>query len=140
MLDIIKGERCPRTVYWYYDYVGNTGKTQLSKYLCVKEEALILGGRSADMKYGVIKFIEKKGYAPRLIIFDIPRSSRDYVSYQGIEEIKNGLFFSGKYESDMCVFNNPHVICFANSPPEIEKLSRDRWVIRDINKNDVSIG
>lgn len=133
ILTILEGPRDPRSIYWYYDYVGNTGKSRLAKYLVVKMKALVLGGKSSDMKYGVIKYMEKNnGIAPKIIIFDIPRCSHDYVSYQGIEEVKNGLFFSPKYESDMCVFNPPHVICFANDLPDTSKLSKDRWVISEI--------
>lgn len=133
VLDIIHGERDPRKIYWYYDYKGNTGKTQLSKYLVVKEKALVLSGKAADMKYGVISYMAKNnGIAPKIIIFDIPRCSHDFISYQGIEEVKNGLFFSGKYESDMCVYNPPHVICFANNIPDYDKLSKDRWEVTQI--------
>ncbi len=130
---IVEGPRDPRKIYWFYDYIGNSGKTQLTKFLCSTSDALVLSGKSADMKYGVISYIGKhNGCAPKIIIFDIPRSSKDFISYQGIEEVKNGIFFSGKYESDMCLYNPPHVICFANDLPCLEKLSMDRWAIKEI--------
>lgn len=133
VIDICDGDRDPRKIYWFYDYAGNTGKTQLAKYLVVKKNALVLSGKGSDMKYGVIKYIEKNnGIAPKIIIFDIPRCCKDFISYQGIEEVKNGLFFSSKYESDMCIYNPPHVICFANDMPALDKLSKDRWALYDI--------
>lgn len=133
VINIVEGDRDPRKIHWYYDYEGNTGKTQLSKYLVVKHKALILSGKSSDMKYGVISYMQKhNGIAPKIIIFDIPRCSKEFISYQGIEEVKNGLFFSGKYESDMCVYNPPHVVCFANDVPDFTKLSRDRWEVTQI--------
>ena len=133
VIDLVEGDRDPRKIYWYYDYAGNTGKTQLAKYLVVKKQALVLSGKAVDMKYGVIKYIEKhNGVAPKIIIFDIPRCCKDFISYQGIEEVKNGLFFSSKYESDMCVYNPPHVICFANDMPAVDRLSTDRWEIIEI--------
>jgi hypothetical protein len=84
------------------------------------------------MKYGIVKYIEKHGFAPTSVIIDIPRSRLDYVSYTAIEEIKNGCFFSTKYESDMVVFNSPHIICFANAYPETSQMSADRWKIYEI--------
>ncbi len=59
----------------------------------------------------------------------------DYVSYQALEEIKDGIFFSGKYEGGMKIFNSPHVICFANFSPAEHKLSGDRWVVEEVSKN-----
>ena len=46
-----------------------------------------------------------------------------------MEAIKNGCFFSGKYESGMVRFNSPHILVFANEPPERTKLSQDRWCV-----------
>jgi len=66
---------------------------------------------------------------PKVVIIDIPRTSESFVSYGGIEKIKDGCFFSGKYESGMVLYDNPHVICFANFPPVSETMSADRWHI-----------
>jgi hypothetical protein len=55
------------------------------------------------------------------------------VNYGAIEQIKNGLLFSGKYEGGQCVFNQPHVIVFANAEPKEEQMSMDRWDIREIS-------
>ena len=116
-----------RKIWWFYDKTGNIGKSAFCKYLCIHHDAIILSGKASDMKYGIQKVIEK-GKTPKLVIMDIPRDSFDYVSYTGIEEIKNGCFFSNKYESGMCVFNSPTVVCFANKFPDHSTMSKDRWV------------
>lgn len=134
VLSIVDTPPHSRKVYWLYDEQGNCGKTEITKYLVVHRHALALGGRAGDLKHGCIAFKEKNGFSARLIIFDVPRCCKDYISYQGIEETKNGLFFSGKYESTMYVSNPPHLICFANKPPDIGKLSLDRWDIREIKR------
>lgn len=121
-----------RTIHWIYESVGNTGKSSISKAIVCELNALILAGKGADMKYGIVSYFEKKGVYPDIIIIDIPRSNLEYVSYCGIEEIKNGCFFSGKYESGMCVFPNPKIVCFANEPPKWHKVSRDRWKCYEI--------
>lgn len=68
----------------------------------------------------------------KLIVVDCPRSQQDYINYGAIEQIKNGLIFSGKYEGTQLVFNSPHVIVFANEPPDYSKMSMDRWNVVQI--------
>lgn len=131
--DRLIGKPNPRSIYWIWDSKGNTGKSSFAKYLCVNHDALILSGKGNDMKFGVIEYMKKHVNGPKIIIIDIPRSNLDYVSYTGIEEIKNGCFFSSKYEGSMCVFNNPHIICFANELPNTSKMSSDRWKIMEIS-------
>lgn len=68
-------------------------------------------------------------------MIDIPRSvDIDFLSYTGIEEIKNGCFFCGKYESDMVIMPIPHIIIFSNEEPNVDKLSADRWDIKNIRE------
>lgn len=123
-----------REILWFWDEIGCVGKSAFCKYLCVHHKAIILGGKGVDMKHGVSEFVKKNGDYPELIIMDIPRSCADYVSYGGIEEIKNGCFFSSKFDSGMVLGNCPTVVCFSNQPPEYEKMSRDRWTVKCIDQ------
>ena len=125
-------EEDDRIIYWRWDGKGKSGKSAFTKYLVVEHDALMLSGRSVDMKSAVLKFKEAKGYSPKIVIFDIPRSAEDYVSYEGMEEIKNGCFLSTKYDVGMVVMPCPHVICFANFEPDYGMLSEDRWDVREI--------
>lgn len=84
------------------------------------------------MKYAV-KLLCDKNSPPKIIVFDIERSRENFVSYGGIEEVKNGLFFSPKYEGGMCIYNSPHIFVFANFPPDETQLSEDRWNIINIS-------
>lgn len=118
-----------RIIHWYWEPIGNTGKSCFTKYLCAKHNAISVSGKSNDCKYAIVKYHEEKNKYPKIIIFDIPRTSIDYLNYEAIESIKNGCFFSGKYESGQVIMNSPHVFIFANSAPEIHKLSQDRWNI-----------
>lgn len=117
-----------RKIHWICDYDGNKGKTQLAKYLCHVHGALFVGGKGNDIKYAVAQQAEKDQY-PRIIILGLPRTIEDYVSYSAIEEVKDGIFFSGKYESGMVIGNSPHVLCFANFYPDTAKMTKDRWKI-----------
>jgi len=68
-----------------------------------------------------------------MAIFGYARSKENYISYEALEEIKDGLFFSGKYESGMVCINPPHVVVLCNFAPDESKLSKDRWVIKNID-------
>lgn len=127
--DLIKSKPDKRTIHWFYEEKGNMGKTTLCKYLVAKHNALMLTGKSSDMYHMISKFPNKR----ELFVVDIPRSSQDFVNYGSLEQIKNGLIFSGKYDGCQLVFNCPHVIVFANEKPIISKMSKDRWNIHNIN-------
>lgn len=139
IISIVKNEPDDRKIYWIYETTGNVGKSTFCKYLCVKHNALILGGKANDMKYGIVKYMEKNGEYPRTIIADIPRTNKKFISYQGLEEVKNACFFSGKYEGNMVIGNNPHLIIFANFPPDKSKMSKDRWVVKCIGDDKYSL-
>lgn len=136
IVDIVRGRPDDRTIHWYWEREGNVGKSALCKYLCVNHEALICSGRAADMKFLVANWLKTKGTAPEIIIFDVPRSNLDYISFTGIEELKNGLFASTKYECEMVIMNSPHVLIFANEQPtdKEEIMSVDRWKITEVRK------
>jgi len=124
----------PRKILWYVDQKGGLGKSCLTKYLCATRGALVLCGKASDMKFGIVNFKKCSGVSPRIIIIDLPRTfDNSHLSYSGIEEIKNGCFFSNKYEGGMCLFNNPHVVVFSNQKPDLKNLTTDRWDIRTLS-------
>lgn len=135
ILEIIKKPADKRKIYWYWDAMGAVGKTSFAKHLCLKHEALYLTGKAADIKFGVMKWVEMKKMCG-VAVFYYTRDHEGFVSYQALEEIKDGMFFSGKYEGGMVLFNTPHVVVFANFAPDESKLSRDRWEIRNITEGE----
>lgn len=135
ILDIIKKEPDERTIYWFFDRKGGIGKTSLSKYLVVNKGAVIMSGKSADVRNGIVEYKKQNGITPELIVYNVPRSlDKKYLSYEGLENCKDMLFYSGKYEGAMICGNAPHLIVFANDPPNLEKLSADRWEIYEIDE------
>lgn len=132
VIEIVQRPPDDRTIYWFTDVRGGAGKTTLAKHLCLRYEALYISGGVKDMKYGVASWLEEHGEI-RTIIMDLCRTKEEFVSYEGIESVKNGIFFNTKYESKMVIFNSPHVIVFANFLPDLAKLSKDRWKLYDID-------
>lgn len=133
ILKIIETEPNDRTIFWYWSSGGNKGKTSFCKYLTIKHGAIALSGKAADMRNGVIDYQKTKGFLPELVLIPIPKSfNTDYLNYEGIENIKDMYFYSGKYEGGQVCGNPPHLFVFANEPPILEKMSEDRWVVREI--------
>ena len=131
--DMLQEEPNDRTIHWYWERMGNVGKSAYTRYCCIKYNAVICSGRAADMKNLIVNHEKATGVFPDVVIFDVPRSSMNYLSYTGIEEIKNGTFASSKYESTMVIMPFPHVVVFANEEPTYEQLSSDRWHVVNID-------
>lgn len=131
ILKLIKTDPDNRTIHWYWEPIGNSGKTTFIKYLKVHHKAIECPSRSTDAFYRIAKEVEKEN-AIDLVVYDIPRSSMGFVNYGAIEKVKDGNVCSGKYEGCDCVFACPHVIVFANEPPVSTELSGDRWNIVEI--------
>lgn len=132
VVSIVQSEPDDRTIHWFWDAKGGSGKTQLAKYLCVNFDALYVSGKAADIKYAVGQYLTTHDDI-KAVIYDVSRTQESYISYQSIEEVKNGIFFSGKYESEQVIFNSPHVIVFANFEPNLAALSADRWKITNLD-------
>lgn len=125
-----------RIIYWFWEAKGSWGKTITCTHLVDCRDAIILGGKKSDILCGVAAAC-KEGTPPGLAVFDIPRACGSRVSYAAIESVKNGIFFSGKYESRPLRFARPHCAVFANEPPEsYANLSGDRWRVRNLTEWD----
>lgn len=134
LLDIISGVPDDRTIHWVVDYSGGRGKTSFCKSICLRypSQALYLAGKASDMMYGVTSFLDNSDNDLKICLLDFTRTVENFVSYQGLESIKNGIFYNTKYESKMVMFNSPHLICFSNFMPDRGALSSDRWHIIEL--------
>ena len=140
VIDFVSVDPDPRKVFWVWSEAGNMGKTWVGKYLRLNHNALILEpGRRADLAYIFAGNIKKT------VVIDLPRTTAPSADsdqchtamnglYNFIESLKNGYMISSKYESREVTFTVPHVVCFANYPPDKSKLSADRWVVLCLQK------
>ena len=128
LVKIVDKEPDDRSIYWIWEDKGCRGKTTFAKWLFLNYDGVVvLSGKGTDMKNGIIKYEEKTGNLPKIVIINVPRSNTGFLSYTGIEEIKDMFFFSGKYEGGMVCGKNPHLLIFANEAPDYYKMSEDRW-------------
>lgn len=116
-----------RSVYWIWSDAGNVGKTDATKHLVSVAGFTPIGnGVTRDMSCA---------WKGTHTVIDIARSEDD-VNYAFIEKAKDGMVFSSKYESRTKIAENGEncfVVCFANVPPKVDRLSADRWRIYRIN-------
>lgn len=116
-----------RKVHWYYDEIGNTGKSFFA-----------LNYRSPDGRYGYIVTGGRHsdiyaGYKDeKVVFFDWARDNEDGFPYRVVENFKNGYFLSTKYQVVARRFDPVHIVVFANFAPDQAKLSADRWDIHHI--------
>lgn len=126
-----------RSVHWYFDPVGGAGKTWLARFMMSTKLAYVVkqcGGSSnfATIMAGAVA----SGWDQRCFVLDIPRSAQDHKFYGCLEEVLDGMVTATKYQGGTVLFNQPHVLVFANFLPARENMSADRWVIHHIPAAD----
>lgn len=136
IIDILEDKPDERTVHWYYEADGNIGKSFLIKYLDWKHNAVIANGKQTDVFNGVREYIDTEKKRPKVVLIDIPRYNKDYISYGWMEKLKDGLFYSGKYEGGKIRLLPLHLIVMANFKPDKKQFSEDRWHIVNIADED----
>lgn len=128
--DLFFNEPDGRTVNWFYDEIGGIGKSSFCKYMYVKHKAItIQGGKLADIMNIIFNLNMDE---VSMLIIDVPRNNGNNISYSAVECILNGMITNTKFETGVKVFNPPHVVIFSNFEPDYEKLSNDRWKVKEI--------
>lgn len=121
--DTLDEDADDRKITWVVDREGNAGKSWFAKYLLTKREDVcyVRPGRLEDMALTLNPDC-------RVFIFDVPRSRLEHFQYAILEQLKDRLVFSPKYESKLIRLKFcPHVVVLSNEYPIREKLSEDRW-------------
>ena len=124
---ILSGAPDARKVHWYWESVGNVGKSYYALNFVDRGGSfgyVVTGGRHADIYYA---YADQK-----VVFFDWARDNEEAFPYRVIENFKNGYFLNTKYETHAHRFAPPHTVVFANFPPDESKLSHDRWDIKQI--------
>lgn len=135
LLELLKGDICPRRIIFVVDPNGKAGKSWFCDYYEYIFENSYLGtpGKKADMIYAFYSACVQ----PRVVFLDAPKSTqgdeeKDWLNYGFLEELKNGRMMNTKYNSEMFYFKVPHVVVMMNRYPDESKLSSDRYHIIDV--------
>lgn len=130
LVNVVTQEPHPRKIHWIWSQQGETGKSTMATYLGVKYGATVLElCKNHDLKHILAKSPTKT------VIFDLTRTTEGVLVglYSLAEQLKNGRITSGKYDGSVVYFPRPHVIFFANFPPDMKAWSADRYCIWEIN-------
>jgi len=128
-IEPLSGIAHDRHVYWWWNKKGGLGRSALAKWICAHygNKALVVGGAERDILHACTEMKDTL----EIVIWNNCLDDPD-VSCRTIEKLKDGLWFSGKYETGMVCINPLHVIVFSNRLPPVDKLMPDRWIIREI--------
>ena len=110
-----------RQITWINDEDGNKGKSLFSKWKMVKDDCIrFTNAKSADIAYAY--------NGQQEVIINLSRTVDGRVNYGIIEDLKNGMVFSGKYASKSKIYaKGPRIIVMANFAPDFNAMSADRW-------------
>lgn len=121
----VRPDRSNKRIIWLYDQKGRAGKTSLARFICAhNNNVLYLNGGYKDMLFGFWLFHEqckKRQKEPRMVIINYTRiTNEEFVSYEGIETLDDGIMYNLKYKSRMLIFNYVWIVVLANFAPRME--------------------
>lgn len=131
--DELQEEADDRSVIFYVDQEGGKGKSWFVKWYLSQHRSStqVLGiGRRDDIAHMI---------SPNksVFLFNVPRGQMEFFQYSILEQLKDRLVISPKYNSVVKeLIKTPHVIVFCNEYPDANKLSADRLIVREIDNSD----
>ena len=125
-----------RKIYWFWEPIGKVGKSTFARWmrLTYPNDVRVLQNPGGARDFAtIVENLLASGWNGKLLILDLPRNAEGHSIYEPIESIKNGFLNSIKYQGQEIIMPcNCHVVVFANWLPDLDKVSRDRWVITNI--------
>lgn len=116
-----------RTIHWYHEPIGNTGKTRLADYIEEHNDRWLVIN-NLDEAYSLIS---KK--LPQGIILDLDRIyDDDPLIYRIITSIKDGRM---SHKGVTIRFRSPHLVVLANWSPIERVMSSDRLKVVEITQS-----
>lgn len=129
LIDQISKEPNDRDIIWIYGSTG-LGKTQFTKYLVHHHGAVQLQG---DRRH--ILSVVSQNLRTKLFVFLLTMDDMGKTTYSALEQVKDGLFMShfGCKNTEPVLMNSPHVIVFANNPPEEFRIAAKKLKIINLD-------
>lgn len=114
-----------RTITFVVDREGGIGKSMFCRYQLTNypaETQVLKLGKRDDLSYALDE-------SKRVFLFDIPRLGMALFQYNVIEQIKDQIVFSTKYQTRSKVLHHmAHVVVFCNELPDPNAMTEDRYV------------
>lgn len=119
-----------RSITFVVDPLGGAGKSMFCRYQLTtypNETQVLKLGKRDDLSYALDE-------SKRVFLFDIPRLGMALFQYNVVEQIKDQIVFSTKYQTRSKVLHHPaHVVVFCNEQPDMNAMTGDRYKFIDIN-------
>ena len=124
LFDLLGSKPDKRKIHFLVDYKGNTGKTWFAKYyMRTHDDVIILEpGKKSDLAFMIPSGI-------RVVFINCTRQRTEYLSYDFLENLKDGIIQSPKFVSHVKHIEVPHVVVLMNQDPDPNLLSEDRYDI-----------
>lgn len=127
--DSLEEDADDRSILFYVDPDGGKGKSWFQQYYLStypqKTQVLSIGRRD-DLAHVID---ENKTH----FMFNVPRCGMEFFQYTIVEQLKDQMIFSPKYNSRTKILRKkPHVVVFCNEEPDYSKMSDDRYIIKNI--------
>lgn len=127
--EALENEADDRSVLFMVDDEGGKGKTWFQQYYLTKypnKTQILSVGKRDDLAHYIQ---EDKTH----FMFNIPRGGMEFMQYTILEQLKDRMIFSPKYQSTTKVLRKaPHVVVFCNEEPDYSKMTEDRYVVKNI--------
>lgn len=115
-----------RVIGFYVDPEGGNGKSWFQAwYLCKNPEKtqVLSVGKRDDIAHVI-------DVSKSVFFFNVPRGGMEFFQYTILEQLKDRMIFSPKYNSKMKFLHKvPHVLVFCNEEPDLTKMTDDRYHI-----------
>lgn len=119
-----------RGILFYIDTEGGKGKTWFQRFMLSRypERVQILSvGKRDDIAHAID---EDKD----IFLFNVPRGGMEFLNYTTIEQLKDRMVFSPKYDSRTKILKkNPHVCVFCNEQPDMTRMTEDRFICENMD-------
>lgn len=113
-----------RQIKFVVDEHGGKGKTWFQRYMLThypEKVQVLSGGKRDDIAHALDP-------SKQIFLFNVPRGGMEYLQYTILEQIKDRMVFSPKYNSTTKILSNlAHVVVFSNEMPDGNKMTHDRY-------------
>ena len=114
-----------RKIFFIVDDAGNSGKSFLLRYWMSHFDNVqkLSVGKRDDLAHAINPY-------KSCFVVDVPRGQMEFLRYEVLEQIKDQMVFSPKYDSTTKIlYHKSHVFVFSNEEPNREALTSDRYHI-----------
>jgi len=126
-----------RTINILIDADTKIGKTQFTKYMVYRHQAIAFtGGKASDIACQLAQEVEngRDLNDNTIMLFNYGEGKR--IDKKPLENVKDGLITSPKYKTSTIVFNSPHIWVFCNEEPDdiINSKRKDVWKLWKVDE------